>query len=51
MTGVLPDARIGTARYIVRFVDEKTWQWQARNRAVDGRPLADVDVRFIRKAN
>jgi uncharacterized protein (TIGR02246 family) len=50
-TGVLPDARIGTARYIVRFVDDKTWQWQSRNRAVDGRPLADVDVRFVRKTN
>jgi hypothetical protein len=50
-TGVLPDGRTGTARYIVRFVDHKTWQWQARNRAVDGRPLADVDVRLVRKTN
>jgi uncharacterized protein (TIGR02246 family) len=50
-TGVLPDARVGIARYIVRFVDDKTWQWQSRNRAVDGRPLADVDVRFVRKTN
>ena len=50
-TGVLPDGRIGTARYIVRFVDDKTWMWQSRNRVVDGRPLADVDIRFVRKAN
>ena len=49
--GVLPDARVGTARYIARFVDDKTWQWQSRNRVVDGRPLADVDVRFVRKTN
>jgi uncharacterized protein (TIGR02246 family) len=48
-TGVLPDGRIGTARYIVRFVNHQTWQWQARNREVDGRPLADVDVRLVRK--
>jgi uncharacterized protein (TIGR02246 family) len=50
-TGVLPDGRIGTARHIAKFVDDKTWQWQSRNRAVDGRPLADVDVRFVRKTN
>jgi hypothetical protein len=48
---VLPDGRMGTARYIVRFLDHKSWQWQARNRVVDGRPLADVDIRLVRKAN
>ncbi len=49
--GVLPDGRMGTARYIARFLDHKSWQWQARNRVVDGRPLADVDVRLVRKTN
>jgi uncharacterized protein (TIGR02246 family) len=49
--GVLPDGRIGTARHIVRFGDSKTWEWQSRNREVDGRPLADVDVRLVRKTN
>ena len=50
-TGVLPDGRLGTARYIVRFVNHESWQWLARNRMVDGRPLADVDVRLVRKTN
>jgi uncharacterized protein (TIGR02246 family) len=50
-TGVLPDGRIGIARYLVRFVNHETWEWQARNRVVDGRPLADVDVRLVRKSN
>jgi uncharacterized protein (TIGR02246 family) len=49
--GVLPDGRIGTARYIVRFLDHKTWEWQARDREVDGRPLADQSVRLTRKTN
>jgi uncharacterized protein (TIGR02246 family) len=49
--GVLPDGRLGTARYIARFLDHKSWQWQGRNRIVDGRPLADVDVRLVRKTN
>jgi uncharacterized protein (TIGR02246 family) len=48
--GVLPDGRIGTATYHVRAGDDGSFVYQVRNRTVDGRPLADIDVRFVRKA-
>jgi uncharacterized protein (TIGR02246 family) len=50
MHSMLPDGRLGEARHMVRSVDQNSWIWQARNRMVDGRPLADMEVRFVRKA-
>jgi uncharacterized protein (TIGR02246 family) len=49
MHSMLPDGRLGEARHIVRSLDQNSWTWQARDRTVDGRPLADLDVRFVRK--
>lgn len=51
MTSMLPDGRLGTSRYIIRSVDPNSWIWQARDRMVDGRPLSDMDVTFVRKGN
>jgi uncharacterized protein (TIGR02246 family) len=48
--GVLPDGRIGTATSYVRSGDDGSFVYQVRNRIVDGRPLADIDVHFVRKA-
>jgi uncharacterized protein (TIGR02246 family) len=48
--GVLPDGRVGTAVDRITFPDDKSFVFQARNRAVDGRPLADLDLRFVRSA-
>jgi uncharacterized protein (TIGR02246 family) len=50
MHSMLPDGRLGEARHIIHSVDQNSWTWQARDRTVDGRPLADMDVRFVRKA-
>jgi uncharacterized protein (TIGR02246 family) len=47
--GVLPDGRMGTANNRLRFIDEKSFVFKSRNRAVDGRPLDDVEVHFVRK--
>jgi len=47
---MLPDGRLGEARHIVRSDDQNSWTWQARDRMVDGRPLSDMEVRFVRKA-
>jgi uncharacterized protein (TIGR02246 family) len=46
--GVLPDGRIGTATNVLRMIDDKSFVFSARNRAVDGRPLADTETRFVR---
>jgi uncharacterized protein (TIGR02246 family) len=48
--GVLPDGRVGTAVDRLTFPDNKSFVFQARNRAVDGRPLADLDLHFVRSA-
>jgi uncharacterized protein (TIGR02246 family) len=49
-SGVLPDGRIGTATQVVHFIDEKSFVFQSRNRAIDGRPLADIEGHFVRIA-
>jgi uncharacterized protein (TIGR02246 family) len=48
--GVLPDGRIGTAVQRLHVIDDKSVVFQSRNRVVDGRPLADIEVHFVRKA-
>jgi uncharacterized protein (TIGR02246 family) len=48
--GVLSDGRIGSAIYHARMDDHGSFIFQARNRSVDGRPLADFELTFVRKA-
>jgi len=48
--GLVPDGDTGTSRNIWRFVDDNHFVWQAKERAVDSRPLADVEVQFARQA-
>jgi uncharacterized protein (TIGR02246 family) len=47
-TGVLPDGRIGTARNSVRFVDDTRFEWSSTGRNVEGQPMPDAEVRFVR---
>jgi uncharacterized protein (TIGR02246 family) len=49
-SGVLADGRVGTATDRLHFPDDKSFVFQARNRMVDGRPLADLDLHFVRLA-
>ena len=32
------------------YADGKTFVWRATDREVDGQPVADVEVKFVRKA-
>jgi uncharacterized protein (TIGR02246 family) len=48
-TGVLADGGTGGATNIYEFVDENTFLWQSTERDVDGQPLADAEVKFVRK--
>ena len=48
--GVLPDGGTGEATNVYEFVDANTFVWRATEREVDGQPLADAEVKFVRKA-
>ena len=48
--GVLPGGQTGTARNVIRFVDDRTVLFQNRDREVDGQPIPDVEVKLVRKA-
>lgn len=48
-SGILPDGGTGGATNVYEFVDENTFIWRARDREVDGQPLADTEIKFVRK--
>jgi uncharacterized protein (TIGR02246 family) len=50
VTGVLPDARTASARQVWTFVDDNHFKWQALDRSIDSKPLADSLVTFRRAA-
>jgi len=47
--GVLPDGGSGNAINTYEFVDANTFVWRSRERTVDGQPLADVEMKFVKK--
>ncbi len=49
-TGTLPDGGAGTANNVYEFVDQNTFVWRSLDREVDGQPLADAEIKFVRKA-
>jgi uncharacterized protein (TIGR02246 family) len=48
--GILPEGGMGTASNSVEFVDQDTFIWRSKDREVDGQPLPDTEVKFVRKA-
>ena len=48
-SGVLPDGGTGSGTNSYEFVDANTFVWRATDREVDGQPLADAEVKFVRK--
>lgn len=50
VSGVLPDARLATARQIWSFVDDDHFKWQAVDRSIDSKPIADSLTTFRRSA-
>jgi len=50
VAGVLPDARTAFARQVWTFVDDNHFKWQALDRSIDSKPLADSLVTFRRQA-
>jgi uncharacterized protein (TIGR02246 family) len=49
-SGILPDGGVGGATIVVEFVDQNTFVWRSLDRDVDGQPMADSEIKFIRKA-
>jgi uncharacterized protein (TIGR02246 family) len=49
VVGVLPDGHKASARQVWSFVDNDHFKWQALDREVDGRPLADTSATFRRE--
>lgn len=49
-SGVLPDGSTGEATNVYEFVDDKTFVWRSVDRVVDGQPVADSEIKFVRKA-
>jgi uncharacterized protein (TIGR02246 family) len=48
-TGVLPDGRTGSSLNSIRFVDDTHLEWRSTGRNVEGQPMPDAEVRFVRK--
>jgi uncharacterized protein (TIGR02246 family) len=48
--GVLPNGATGSAKNVIRFVDDQTLLFQGRDREIDGQPIPDSEVKLTRKA-
>jgi uncharacterized protein (TIGR02246 family) len=49
--GVLPDGQTGTALNIIRHEDDQHALFQVKRREVGGQPIADSEVKLVRKAS
>jgi uncharacterized protein (TIGR02246 family) len=49
-SGELADGRPASSVNSIHFIDDKTFLLRSVDREIDGLPLADLDVKFIRKA-
>jgi len=49
--GTLPDGRGGSGVYVYQFADDGRFTWEAKDRQIDGQPVADVRVKFTRKTD
>jgi hypothetical protein len=49
-SGVLSDGRPASSVNSIKFIDDKTFLFRSVDREIDGLPLADLDVKFARKA-
>lgn len=48
--GVLANGAAGSSRNVVKFVDDNTILYQARDREIEGQPIADSEIKLTRKA-
>jgi uncharacterized protein (TIGR02246 family) len=48
--GVLSDGRPASSVNSIQFIDDKTFLFHSMDREIDGLPLANLEVKFVRKA-
>jgi uncharacterized protein (TIGR02246 family) len=48
--GVLPSGDDASSMYVVKFTDDQNFTLQMRDRRVGDQPLADAEVKYVRKA-
>ena len=48
-SGILADGGTGGATNIYEFKDDKTFLYRSVDREIDGQPVADVEMKFVRK--
>jgi len=49
-SGELSDGRPASSVNSIQFIDDKTFLFRSVDREIDGLPLADLEVKFVRKA-
>jgi uncharacterized protein (TIGR02246 family) len=49
-SGILADGGSGGSTNVYQFKDDNTFLYRSVDREIDGQPLADVEVKFVRKA-
>jgi uncharacterized protein (TIGR02246 family) len=49
-SGILADGGTGGSTNVYQFKDENTFLYRSVDREIDGQPVADVEVKFVRKA-
>ncbi|HEY2881578.1 MAG TPA: SgcJ/EcaC family oxidoreductase [Pirellulales bacterium] len=47
--GIINDGREGTATNMWKYTDDKTAIWDSKDRMLDGLPMPDSEVKFVRK--
>ena len=48
-SGILADGGTGGSTNVYEFKDDKTFLYRSVDREIDGQPVADVEVKFVRK--
>jgi uncharacterized protein (TIGR02246 family) len=51
VSGILPDGGTGSATQIYDFVNPDTFIWRSTDREIDEQPVADDEVKFVRKGS
>jgi uncharacterized protein (TIGR02246 family) len=49
-SAILADGGTGGSTNVYQFKDDKSFQYRSVDREIDGQPVADVEVKFVRKA-
>jgi ketosteroid isomerase-like protein len=49
--GIVSDGRHGSSTNVWKFIDNNTASWQSKDRQLEGIPMPETDVKFVRKTD